>query len=52
MKDKYVKVELAVDMKGDSLIANMIFVNNSDRDIVWMVKQYVLIIKPGVMFLR
>ncbi|HEY8895183.1 MAG TPA: hypothetical protein VIM79_10225 [Niastella sp.] len=33
MKNKLVNVQLAVDLKGDSLIANMIFLNISDGDI-------------------
>jgi hypothetical protein len=33
MKEEFVNVQLAVDLKGDSLIANMIFLNNSNGDI-------------------
>ena len=33
MKEEFVNVQLAVDLKGDSLIANMIFLNNSNVDI-------------------
>lgn len=33
MKEEIVKVQLDVDLKGDSLIANMIFLNSSNVDI-------------------
>jgi hypothetical protein len=33
MKDKFIEVRLAIDVKGDSLIANMMFSNNSNSDI-------------------